>query len=250
VSLASSPFSYLIPILNIILELVSSIFFSAQRGKEVKTQLSADTRSVVSMCYDSSMLRVVASLLLVGALAGCVTTMPALPGSVSTDAAVVIGRAVTVLLGPTTRWFTPELRFFELVNTATQERTRVDVNSDDGWFVLPLREGEYELGRIQISEGAFMAMAGLHGHFQVRDGAVTYVGAWRFGVQSPQYNRAILLSAVAEGEPAIGQVLDRYPTLEGRPIITELPTPSTIETRLYETPPYPRFWWFRRHQTS
>ena len=236
---------YLIPILNIILEMGSSSFFSATRRTSQWQALG-----VLWVCYDFSMLRVVAFLLLVGALAGCVTTIPALPESVSTDGAVVLGRAVTLLLGPTTRWFTPELRFFELVNTATQERIRVDVNSDDAWFILPLPAGEYELSRIQISEGAFMGMAGLDARFRVREGGVTYVGTWRFGVEPPQYDRAILLSAVAEEEPAIRQVLARYPTLEGRPIITELLSPSTIETRLYEAPPYPRFWWFRRHHTS
>lgn len=202
------------------------------------------------MCYDFSMFRVVAFLLLVGAVTGCVTTMPALPESVSTDGAIVIGRAVTVLLGPTTRWFTPELRFFELVNTATQERIRVDVKSDDAWFILPLPAGEYELGRIQISEGAFMGMVAFESRFRAGDGRITYIGTWRFGVESPQYDRTVLLSAVAEGEPAVRQALATYPLLDGRSIATDLLAPSIIEARLYEAPPYPRFWWFRRHQTS
>jgi hypothetical protein len=202
------------------------------------------------VCYDLSMKGVVAVFLLVCAVTGCVTTMPALPESVSTDGAVVIGRAVTVLLGPTTRWFTPELRFFEVVNTVTHQRIRVDVNSEDAWFILPLPAGQYEVSRVQISEGAFLGMAGLKPQFRVVEGHITYIGTWRIGVESPQYNRTILLSAVTEAEPAVRNALATYPALDGRPIATQLLTPSTIETRLYEVPPYPRFWWFRRHHTS
>jgi hypothetical protein len=190
------------------------------------------------------------ALLLLCAVTGCVTTLPVRPESVSSDGAIVVGRAMTVLLGPTTRWFTPELRFFEVVNTVTNARIRVDVNSDDAWFVLPLPAGQYELTRIQISEGAFMGMAGLNPQFQVSEDGVTYVGTWRFGVESPQYDRSVLLSAVTERAPAIRDALTPYPVLVDRPIVTHLLTPPTIETRLYEVPPYPRVWFFRRHHTS
>jgi hypothetical protein len=183
-------------------------------------------------------------------MAGCVTTMPAHPEMVSGDGAVVIGRAMTVLLGPTTRWSTPELRFFEVINTDTHARFRVDVNSDDAWFVLPLPTGRYEVSRVQISEGAFLAMAGIQPGFRVVDDQVTYIGTWRIGVESPQYDRTMLLSAVADDEQSVREALAPYPALDGRPIATELLSPSTIEARLYEVPPYPRVWWFRRHHTS
>jgi hypothetical protein len=190
------------------------------------------------------------ALLLLCAVTGCVTTLPVRPESVSSDGAIVVGRAVTVLLGPTTRWFIPELRFFEVVNTVTNARIRVDVNSDDAWFVLPLPAGQYELSHIQISEGAFMGVAGLNPQFQVSEDGVTYVGTWRFGVESPQYDRSVLLSAVTERDPSIRDALAPYPVLVDRPIVTHLLTPPTIETRLYEVPPYPRVWFFRRHHTS
>ena len=190
------------------------------------------------------------SLVLLSLLTGCAMTMPAAPASIPISGSVVIGRAITVLLGPTTRWYAPELRFFELVNVATQERIRVDVNSSDAWFILPVPAGQYQLTRIQISEGAFMGLAGLNPEFQVSEGDVTYVGTWRFGVESPQYDRAVVLSAVAEPEPALRDALISYPALDERPITAHLLSPSTVETRLYETSPYPRFWWFRRHHTS
>jgi len=219
---------------------------------------SLETRSVglsqpLIICYGDDMRKdflIVTLLGLVG-LFGCVTSMSAIPERVpAEDKAVAIGRVVTVLTGPTTRWYTPQLRFFEVVNSTTGERIRVDVQSDDAWFVLPLPAGEYELSRIQISEGAFLGMAGLEPRFQVNAGEVTYVGSWRFGVESPQYNRTVLLSAVAEDQAAVRQALARYPELNGRPVSTELLEPSTVETRLFEVPPYPRFWWFRRHHTS
>lgn len=176
--------------------------------------------------------------------------MPAVPNRVPAEGAVVVGHVITVLTGPTTRWYTPELRFFELVNSASGERIRVDVQDDDAWFVLPLPAGEYELSRLQISEGAFLGMAGLDPKFQAVDGRVTYVGTWRLGVESPQYDRTVLLSAVEETEAVVQEALASYPQLRGRPVSTELLTPPIIETRLFEVPPYPRFWWFRRHHTS
>ena len=186
----------------------------------------------------------------ISTLMGCTTTLPVRPESISSNVPIVVGRAVTVLLGPTTRWFTPELRFFEVINTVTNARIRVDVESDDAWFVLPLPAGQYELSRIQISEGALMGMAGLNPRFDVSEDNITYVGTWRIGVESPQYDRSVLVSAVSEPDPAIQNTLTSYPILEGRSFVTNLLNPSTTEVRLYEVPPYPRAWFFRRHHTS
>ncbi|WP_447977668.1 hypothetical protein [Candidatus Nitrospira bockiana] len=190
---------------------------------------------------------------LLAGLVGCVATLPAVPTALpetSERQAIVVGRVVTVLMGPTTRWFEPQLRFFELVNSRTDERYRVDVQDADSWFVLPLPAGDYELSRLQISEGAFLGMAGLAPKFHVEEGQVTYVGTWRLGIESPQYNRSVLLSAVAQPEAEVRDALQGYPVLSERPLSTALLTPATVETRIFEVPPYPRFWWFRRHHTS
>ena len=189
-------------------------------------------------------------------LIGCTVTLPALPDPselsepLASGGAVVVGHVVTVLMGPTTRWYTPELRFFELINTTTQDRIRVNIESKDRWFILPLPPGDYELSRLQISEGGFLAMAGLNPGFRVVEGRVTYVGTWRLGIESPQYDRGVFLSAVIESEEAVRVALTPYPSLQDRPFSTELLTPATVEARLYEMPPYPRVWWFRRHHTS
>ncbi len=201
------------------------------------------------------MRRLVLSIIL-PMLVGCATTLPALPDSsdltepLPSDGAIVVGHVVTVLIEPTNRAYAPELHFFELINTATQERVRVEVESKDRWFILPLGPGDYELSRLQISEGAFLAMAGLNPGFKVMEGEITYIGTWRLGIESPQYDRSILLSAIAEGREAVHRALASYPSLQDHPFSTKLLTPATVETRLYEIPPYPKFWWFRRHHTS
>lgn len=213
----------------------------------------ADLLQRLIICYGDGMrtTRLVTGLLLLAGLLGCVTRMSAIPErALDQGTAVAIGRVVTVLTGPTTRWYAPELRFFEIVNSTTGRRIRVDVQSNDAWFVLPLPPGEYELSRIQISEGAFLSMAGLAPRFQVNESEMAYIGTWRFGVESPQYDRTVLLSVVAEDQAAVHQALASYPELNGRSVSTGLLKPSTVETRLYEVPPYPRFWWFRRHHTS
>jgi hypothetical protein len=195
--------------------------------------------------------------LIVLALAGCATTtLPALPNasdsskSPYSDGAVVMGHVMTVLMGPTTRGYVPELRFFELINTETQDRIRVDVESEDRWFIVPLPPGDYELSRLQVAEGGFLATAGLSPGFKVAGGELTYVGTWRLGIESPQYDRSVLLSAVIENEDVVRRALAPYHSLRNRPLSIDLLTPATVESRLYEVPPYPRFWWFRRHHTS
>lgn len=189
-------------------------------------------------------------------LVGCATTLPALPSpsdftqTAPSDSAIIVGHVLTVLIGPTTRAYIPELRFFELVNTTTQDRVRVEVQSEDQWFIIPVPPGDYQLSRLQISEGAFLATAGLSPGFKTSEGQMTYVGTWRLGIESPQYDRSVLLSAVMEDEKVVRKVLAPYHSLQERTFTTELLNPALVETRLYEVPPYPRVWWFRRHHTS
>jgi hypothetical protein len=111
--------------------------------------------------------------------------------------AIIVEHVITALLGPTTRDYNPKLQFFELINSATHDRIRVDVDSEDGWFILPLTPGTYEIARLQIAEGGFLANAGLSSRFDVREG-ITYVGTWRLGVELPQYDRKVIISVVTE----------------------------------------------------
>jgi hypothetical protein len=163
----------------------------------------------------------------------------------------VIGRVTTVITGETRRIYEPALRFFELVNRQTQERFRVDVESDDQQFVLSLPPGEYELNRVQINEGPFMSMAQLSASFALEQGGITYLGTWRFGVDSPRYERKVVLSMIVDEQDrdqAEQIIKQKYATQEISAVVTVLPDPAESEARLYEVMPYPRYpRYFQRH---
>ncbi len=91
---------------------------------------------------------------------------------------VVVGRALAVITGETSRWYEPEIRFFEFEDLQTHERFNVEIKSDDRYFVVALLSGEYRLNRVQISEGPFMSMAQLAMDFLVGNSsiAITYSG--------------------------------------------------------------------------
>ena len=184
-------------------------------------------------------------------LTGCATELPVSPESSKIKTPVVFGRTIALLTGETSRWYQPKVRFFELMNRQTLERFSVEVGSDDAMFVLQLPAGEYALTRVQISEGPFMSMADYASTFQVGAEPLTYVGTWRFGIDSPRYGRMIVISAVRDQqEQAQAQrtLFEQYPALDGEMVAAVLPTPTEVETRLYEVMPYPRYpTYFRRH---
>jgi hypothetical protein len=163
----------------------------------------------------------------------------------------VVGRTFTILTGPTNRWYEPQVKFFELVRRETDERVRVDIESGDKHFLVTLPAGEYELTRVQINEGPFLAMADLHASFEVTGGGITYLGTWRFGVDSPRHGRMVVVSAVNDQDDRAAAELattDRYPAQAGVPFRTVLPTPASFQSRLYEVSSYPRVdQYFRRH---
>jgi hypothetical protein len=182
---------------------------------------------------------------------GCATDLPARPVSPDVNAPLVFGRAVALVTGKTTRRYEPQVRFFELVNRRTGERFNVDLESDDKVFLLQLPAGEYQLSRVQISEGPFMSIADFSSTFEVVADQITYLGTWRFGVDTPRYGRMVVISTVQNPKDqaeAEREMLATYPALEGRTVATVLPVPSEAESRLYEVMPYPRYpYYFRRH---
>lgn len=164
---------------------------------------------------------------------------------------VAVGRAVAVITGERSRKFEPEIRSFEIVNRETKERFTVEINSDDERFVLPLAPGDYELNRVQISEGPFMSIAQFAAIFSVKQDPITYVGTWRFGIDSPKYGRMVILSMVDDEDDraeAVHFLTQQYPSLSEGRVATVLPDPSGVQVRLYEVAPYPRYpRYFRRH---
>ena len=163
----------------------------------------------------------------------------------------VMGRVVAVIVGESSRIYEPEVRSFELEEQHSHERFIVQVQSDDRPFAITLRPGDYRLIRVQINEGPFMSMAEINASFSVNQESLTYVGTWRFGVDIPKYGRMLSLSMVMDATDRAqveAMIAKQYPLLEGIPLVSVLPDPPTLETRLYEVMPYPRYpSYFRRH---
>lgn len=164
---------------------------------------------------------------------------------------LVVGRVVTFLTGDRARRYLPEMRYMEIENRDSQERFQVRIDSPDKTVALNLPSGRYRLTRVQISEGPFLSMAELSTTFTVDAAAVTCVGTWKFGVDSPRYGRMVIASVAldhADTARTLDLVTERYPDFRGRPIVEELPQPMQVEARLYEVMPYPRYpRMFRRH---
>jgi len=164
---------------------------------------------------------------------------------------LVLGHVVTLITGESHRIYMPSLRSFEVFNTDSQERFKVDVQSEDEYFLLSLPPGHYEMNRVQISEGPFMSMAHISATFVVKPEVMTFLGTWRFGVDSPKYGRQMVISMIydKQDEERVRQFLkNTYPTFHERSLVMLLPQPSHEEARLFEVMPYPRYPnYFRRH---
>ncbi len=181
---------------------------------------------------------------------GCATRVAPAAGSLEPSDSVAFGRIEVGLTGPTTRIYPPMVRFFELTNRDSGKRFRVDVQAVDSELFLKLPPGTYELNRLMINEGAFQSLANPGPTFSIEPQRANYVGTWRVGVGSPNFNRQISVTIANELPAASEALLSRYPRLSSPSIISQLPTPTESVTRLYETEPYPLIWWFRRHHTT
>jgi hypothetical protein len=184
-------------------------------------------------------------------LQGCVNEIPAVPEEGTIQSNVAVGRVVAVLTGERSRIYGPAVRSFEVQNRHTKERLTVDVQSDNERFILPLAPGEYELIRVQINEGPFLSMAELASTFSVGQDPVTYLGTWRFGVDSPKYGRMVAVSIVNDEEDrdeTLHTLALSDPSLKVGAVAIALPEPAEMQARLYEVMPYPRVpRYFRRH---
>ncbi|MEY4705894.1 MAG: hypothetical protein RL042_2099 [Nitrospirota bacterium] len=182
---------------------------------------------------------------------GCAADMPPVVDLTQVKDPLVFGRVVAVITGETSRMYKPEVRFFDVEDQQSHARFNVEIKSEDRHFAISLPAGDYRINRVQISEGPFMSMAQLSAEFSVERDEVTYLGTWRFGVGSPGYGRMVALSMVMdpdERSQADTFLSKQYSTLHGVSVTATLPKPSTVETRLYEVMPYPRYpRYFQRH---
>lgn len=164
---------------------------------------------------------------------------------------LVVGRAVAVVIGQTSRAYGPEVRSLELENLRTQRRINVEIKSEDRVFSLLLPAGDYRLNRVQISEGPFLSIAHMNTTFTISSADVTHVGTWRFGIESPRYGRMVALSMVME-EEGVQEIKALLATQHAERqevhLRSVLPDPPAVEARLYEVLPYPRYpRYFQRH---
>lgn len=184
-------------------------------------------------------------------LSGCATELPVTVAEIDVSGTLVVGRAVTTITGQSQRVYPPELRSFEVINTESEESYKIHVKSEDEYFSFSLPPGRYKINRVQISEGPFLSMAQLTGSFVLEPDVVTFLGTWRFGVDSPKYGRQVMVSIIDDEQDhqRVQQfVKDLYPTFDASPMVILIPDPSHEEARLYEVMPYPRILgYFRRH---
>jgi hypothetical protein len=184
-------------------------------------------------------------------LSGCATELPVTVAELDASGTLVVGRAVTTITGQSQRAYPPELRSFEVINTESEESYKIYVKSEDEYFSFSLPPGRYKINRVQISEGPFLSMAQLTGSFVVEPDVVTFLGTWRFGVDSPKYGRQVMVSIIHDEHDHLRAqqfVKDSYPTFDAKPMVILIPEPSQEQARLFEVMPYPNFArYFRRH---
>lgn len=177
-------------------------------------------------------------------------TFPPIGENTQVADGVVVGRVLAVITGDRSRRYEPEIRFFEFEDLETHERFNVEIQSGDRHFAVALPPGKYRLNRVQVSEGPFMSMVQLAMDFSVGKSPVTYLGTWRFGIDSPRYGRMVVVSMVidqGEMEAAVEFLDEQFPAFSKWPMVEMLPQPSHVKSRLYEVMPYPRYKYFRRH---
>ena len=179
------------------------------------------------------------------------TELPIVPDAGPVQPPLAVGRVVAVLTGERSRIYQPAVRSFEVENRQTNERFNVHIESDNESFIVPLSPGDYELIRVQINEGPFLSLAQLASTFTVGQDPITYLGTWRFAVDSPKYGRMVSVSMINDEEDraqALDMLTRRDPSIGVNVVAIALPNPREQQTRLYEVMPYPRVpRYFRRH---
>ena len=190
------------------------------------------------------------ALLLCLGLTACASDLPSQIKNYDASSPIVFGRVISEIAGHTTRIYPPQVRFFELMNRETKDRVQVLIESDDRTFSLQVAPGEYELTRVQVSEGPFMSMADYAIGFELGQGRL-YVGTWKFLVDIPRYGRMMSFSADLNEEARTEterQLFREAPDARDIAVTDVALSPSHAEARLYEVMPYPRYpRYFRRH---
>ena len=139
-----------------------------------------------------------------------------------------------------------KVRFLDVVNTKTDERTRIMVQAKGERFVTHLEPGNYELFRLQIGEGPFRSESHLEMKFEVYADTVTYLGLWRIRLDPPKTVRMVKIDVITE-VPEWEAMLESHPDLGPQPLVVSLLQPITHEVRIFPVAPLqPRSKYFYR----
>ncbi len=165
-------------------------------------------------------------------LVGCAASLGGNMKDEEGSRSLVFGVVDLHTVGPNPRQFPVQLRFFDVVNTVTQERTRVSVEKHYGAFSVSLVPGQYEIVRIQVNEGPFMAESHVSHSFHIESNEVVYLGKWQLDVDTPRTERMVRMTIV-EDRVQWDAIIESDPQLTNQTIVNSFPGPLVGTTRLY-----------------
>ena len=181
-------------------------------------------------------------------MVGCSTWDVHNPEDSISNESIVLGIVQLKARGPYFRMHqsAAQVQFFDVRNTQTGKRTRVDMTENAERFVTNLSPGHYELFRIQIGEGPFRSEAQVNLSFDVVAEKVTYLGVWQMQVDPPKTVRMLQWEVVAE-TPNWNPVQLLNPIIGDHPLEVSLPKPEFNQNRLFAVAPsQPRAKYFYR----
>lgn len=161
------------------------------------------------------------------------------------DQSLVFGGIALETIGPNPRQFPARLRFFDVINVSTQERTRVMVGAEAQTFSVFLLPGHYEVIRLQFNEGPFRAESSVTMRFHIAANQLTYLGTWQLKVDTPRTQRMVRME-VPQKNPNWEEVFEGDPTLKGKFVVNSFPELTTRQARMYVVAPYPKVPYFYR----
>jgi hypothetical protein len=182
-------------------------------------------------------------------LTGCATwESKELEGGAKSES-VVVGVIQVETKGPYFRMHQKEafVRFFDVRNNKTGERTRIHIEPEAEMFVTKLSPGGYELFRIQIGEGPFRSESHVNMGFDVPEGKTpVYLGTWKLRVDPPKTVRMLRWDILSEASDR-DLLVALSPDLSDKPVVISLPQPVTTQVRLFAVAPsQPRAKYFYR----
>ncbi|WP_447970622.1 hypothetical protein [Nitrospira sp. M1] len=175
----------------------------------------------------------------------CLSSSPDVLESQQREPSVAFGIIEVTEVGPNPRQFPARVRFIDVVHVSTRKQTRIMVNPELQTFTTSLHPGAYEMIRVQINEGPFMAESYLHATFEIPADAMTYLGRWQFAVETPRTQRMVSLT-ISEENRNWEEVRGRDPGMEGKTIVNAFPQLMNSQDRLYAVAPNPKLKYFYR----